>query len=163
MLRVAPPPQWAASSAVGAPGTPVASADEAFLQLRPTRPYFSGEVVCVEATHLGGAHDGGLIYAEVDAPPATTRAPRSSGAVTGASDLSGGKVALRVGASGAKMHMQCLALHVHSFRSSRCTASPTADSGAPGGAQDGAQGGVGMAASPLDAARHPREQWTRRD
>ena len=109
-LRVLPPPQWGEHSAVGAAGSPCSAEDEAMLQLVPHRPYFAGEVVAVEAAHVGCADDGGsggvgssLIYAEVDAATSS-----SSGAAS---------IALRMGSGGAVV--QCLPLRIHSFRSQR--------------------------------------------
>ena len=103
-LRHQPPPQWAVARASGAPGTPCSAEDEAMLQLVPMRPYFAGEVVAVDALNLGGgSDDGGRVYAEVDVPP-----PPS-----GRRD----HIALRVGSGRALL--QCLPLHVHSFRSQR--------------------------------------------
>ena len=157
-LRVVPPPQWAAASAIGSAGTPCTPEDEALLQLRPMRAYFAGEVVCISASQLG-AHYGaagvdeadGYVYAEVDAAVPAATAPHADGRGGGGSFDGGGgalfgmhsgaQVTLRVGSQ--RTRMQCLSLQVHSFRSLRRERAEASGATAAGGrAQDGADGAM---------------------
>jgi len=123
-LRVTPPSQWAVASALGAPGTPCSEEDSAMLQLVPLRPYFAGEIVAIDAASIGrGGEAGTMLYAEVDVSPSHI----------GRDAL----VALRVGSNRARI--ECLPLHVHSFRSDRHTAR------VPGAADEGAGAGSNAA------------------
>ena len=119
-LRVTPPPRWGVSSALGAPGTPTSAPDEARTQLVPLRAYFAGEVVCIDASHIGSA-DGGMVYAEMDESAAAGAARE--------------QITLRVGSSRARVRL--LPLHVHSFRSQRRAVGGRGDARAGAGAGAG--------------------------